>query len=78
MSRANLLMSTRNYQAIALDETSPWGYKVEHVALAGRYDDAIQSIEMMLSKMAQSPDSQIRGELCLGYGVKICFVNTIR
>ena len=73
-------MSTRNYQAIALDETSPWGYKVEHAAFhgAGRYDDAIQSIETMLSKMAQSPDPQIRGELCPGYGVEICFVNTIR
>ena len=47
-------MSTKNYQAIALDETSPWGYKVEHAAFhgAGHYDDAIQSIEMMLSKMA--------------------------
>ncbi|KAF8551264.1 TPR-like protein [Imleria badia] len=49
-------------QAIALDPSSPRGYELKHAALhqAGRYDDAIQVFETMLSKMAQSPDPQIR------------------
>ena len=61
-----ILMSTRNHQAIAFDPSSPRGYATKRAALhqAGRYDDAIQTSEMMLSKMAQSPDPKIRGELC--------------
>ena len=53
-------------QAIAVDPSSPWGYQTKHTALhgAGHYDDAIQAYEAMLSKMAESPDPQIRGELC--------------
>ncbi|KAF8549252.1 hypothetical protein OG21DRAFT_613560 [Imleria badia] len=49
-------------QAITLDPSSPWGYEMKRAALyhAGRYDDAIQAFETMLSKMAQSPDLQIR------------------
>ncbi|KAF8547970.1 hypothetical protein OG21DRAFT_1607157 [Imleria badia] len=49
-------------QAIALDPSLPWGYEVKRAALhqAGLYDGAIQTYEMMLSKMAQSPDLQIR------------------
>ena len=58
-------MSTRNHQAITLDPSSPWGYEIKRAALhqAGRYNDAIQTFETMLSKMAHSPDPQIRGEL---------------
>ena len=51
-------------QAITFDPSSPWGYLAKHAALhgAGLYDDAIQAYETMLSKMAESPDPQIRGE----------------
>ncbi|KAF8551251.1 hypothetical protein OG21DRAFT_1512971 [Imleria badia] len=50
-------------EAIALDPSSPWGYKAKRAALhrSGRYEDAIQTFETMLSKMAHSPDPQIRG-----------------
>ena len=53
-------------QAITLDPSSPWGYLAKRTALhgAGCYDDAIQVYETMLSKMAESPDLQIRGEWC--------------
>ncbi|KAF8552474.1 TPR-like protein [Imleria badia] len=49
-------------QAITLDPSSPRGYETKRAALhqAGRYDDAIQTYETMLSKMAHSPDLQIR------------------
>lgn len=61
-------MPTWNHQAIALDPLSPLGYEMKHAALhgAGRYDEAIQTFEAMFSKMAQSSDPQIRGELYLG------------
>ncbi|KAN0101193.1 hypothetical protein V8E55_001177, partial [Tylopilus felleus] len=54
--------------AIAFDVMAPWGYGVKQAALhgAGRYDDAIQTFETMLSKMSESPDPQIR-ELCGQY-----------
>ena len=47
-----------------LDPSSPWGYERKHAALqrAGRYDDAIDTFEMMLLKISQSPDPEIRGE----------------
>ncbi|KAN0101128.1 hypothetical protein V8E55_001112 [Tylopilus felleus] len=49
-------------EAITFDPSSPWGYLAKHAALhgAGLYDDAIQAYETMLSKMAESPDPQIR------------------
>jgi hypothetical protein len=49
---------------IALDPSSPWGYKWKHTVLhqAERYDDAIVTFETMLLKMSQSPDPEIRGE----------------
>ncbi|KAF8548747.1 hypothetical protein OG21DRAFT_1515960 [Imleria badia] len=52
----------RAKHAITLDPSSPWGYEMKRTALhqAGRYDDAIQTYETMLSKMVQSPDLQIR------------------
>ncbi|KAF8554548.1 protein prenylyltransferase, partial [Imleria badia] len=49
-------------QAIALDPSSPRGYEIKRDAFhqAGRYDDAIQTFETILSQMAQSPDPKIR------------------
>lgn len=53
----------RNHQVIALDPSSPLSYKMRHAVLhgAGRYIDAIDAFETMLSKMVQSPDPTIRG-----------------
>lgn len=49
---------------IALDPSSALGYKMKHAASrgAGHHDDAIDAFEMMLSKMSQSSDAEIRGE----------------
>ena len=49
---------------IELDSSSPWGYERKHAALhsAGRYEDAIRTFEMMLSKISGSSDPEIRGE----------------
>ena len=51
-------------QAITFDVTEPSGYEAMRAALhgAGRYEDAIQTFEIMLSKIDQSPDPEIRGE----------------
>ena len=58
-------VSRQDPQAISSDPSSPWGYEIKHAALhgAGRYDDAVQAFEAMLSKMGESPDPQIRGKL---------------
>lgn len=58
-------MLTWKGQAIARDPSSPWGYETKHAVLRGatRYLDAIDAFETMLSKMDQSPDPNIRGEL---------------
>ena len=55
-----------------LDPSSPWGYETRHAVLhgTGRYVDAIDTFETMLSKMVQSPDPKIRGELHLRCRVK--------
>lgn len=47
-----------------LNPLSPWGYKRKCAALhkTGDYENAIISFELMLSKMSQSPDPDIRGE----------------
>ena len=46
-----------------LDPSSPWGYERKHAALhgAGRYDDAINMFEAMLSQISRSPDPDICG-----------------
>ncbi|KAF8549065.1 hypothetical protein OG21DRAFT_1488841 [Imleria badia] len=46
---------------ITLDPSSPRGYEMKHAALhnAGDYDNAVDALEEMLSKMAQSPDPNI-------------------
>ena len=60
----NLL--THRHQVIALDRLSPRGYEMKHAALhgAGDFDNAVDALETMLSKIAQSPDP---GELCPCY-----------
>ena len=57
-----MLMGTP--QVIKLDPSSPLGYERKHTALhgAGFYGDAIDAFEMLLSKMLQSSDPEIRGE----------------
>ena len=62
---ANCFILRPHDEAITIDPSSPWGYKTKHAALhgAGRYSDAIQTFETMLSKMQESADPQIRGEL---------------
>jgi hypothetical protein len=57
-------MLTHNNQVISLDDSSPWGFERKHAALhkAGDYDNAIDAFEVMLSKMSQSPDANIRSE----------------
>ena len=56
-------MLTYHYQVITLDPLSPWGYERKHAALhsAGCYDDAIGAFEMMLLRISESSDSEIRG-----------------
>ena len=56
---------THHHQAITLDPLSPWGYEVKHAALhkAGDFDNAVDVLETMLSKIVQSPDPDIRREL---------------
>ena len=54
-----------HHQAIALDPSSPRGYKMKYEALhkAGDFDNALDALETMLSKTAQSRDPVVRREL---------------
>ncbi|KAN0087982.1 hypothetical protein V8E55_006603 [Tylopilus felleus] len=47
---------------IELDPLSPWGYHKKHAALhnAGDYQNAINAFEVMLSRMLESSDPEIR------------------
>ena len=49
---------------IELDPLSPWGYERKHAVLheAGDYQNAIDAFEVMLSRMFESSDPEIRGE----------------
>ena len=51
-------------QVIELDPSSPLGYERKHEALRGigRYVDAAETFEVMLLKMSESSDPEIRGE----------------
>ena len=51
-------------QVIKLDPSSPLGYDRKYAALLGigHHDDAIDAFEIMLLKMSESPDPEIRGE----------------
>ena len=63
-SRRAILL-THHHQVIALDPFSPWGYEMKHAALhkAGDFDNAVDALETMLSKISQSPDPGICREL---------------
>ncbi|KAG8216354.1 hypothetical protein J3R82DRAFT_6433 [Butyriboletus roseoflavus] len=57
-------------EAISLDPSSPFGYESKYVASrgAGHHKDTLQAFEIMLLKMAQSPDLVIHGkERCRQY-----------
>ncbi|KAG2363059.1 hypothetical protein BDR07DRAFT_1332384 [Suillus spraguei] len=49
-------------KAIELDPSSYAGYQVKHAALRGaqRYDEAIEAFRIMLSKLDNAPEAQIR------------------
>ncbi|KAF8554678.1 WD40 repeat-like protein [Imleria badia] len=49
-------------QVITLVPSSPWGYEMKHVAShrAADYDNAADAFEVMLSKMAESPDPEVQ------------------
>ncbi|KAF8451904.1 hypothetical protein L210DRAFT_1060427 [Boletus edulis BED1] len=53
-------------QVVSLDPSSPWGYDMIHAALhkGGDYDNAVDALELMLTKMAEShdPDVQQQGD----------------
>jgi tetratricopeptide (TPR) repeat protein len=59
------ILFTHYRQAITLDPSSPWGYEMKHAALhkAGDYDNAVDAFEVMLSKIAESPDPDVQREL---------------
>ena len=50
-----------------LDPYSPWGYEMKRAALhkAGDHDKAVDTLEVMLSKIVDSPDPDIQRELHL-------------
>ena len=58
------ILLTRRRQVITLDPLSPRGYEMMHAALhkAGDFDNAVDAFEMMLSRIVQSPDPNIRRE----------------
>ncbi|KAF8433864.1 hypothetical protein L210DRAFT_3506827 [Boletus edulis BED1] len=53
-------------KVVSLDPSSPWGYDMIHAALhkGGDYDNAVDALELMLTKMAEShdPDVQQQGD----------------
>ena len=59
-----LVMLMGTVQKIKLDSSSLSGYERKYEALLGlgHHDDAIAGFQMMLSKMLESADPEIRGE----------------
>lgn len=59
-----------NAQAIELNPSSYAGYQVKHAALRGlqRYDEAIETFGIMLSKLDDASEVQIRGKTQWGTG----------
>ena len=57
-------MLTHHHQVITLNLLSPLGYETKHEALhkARDFDSAIDALETMLSKIAESPDLVIHHE----------------
>jgi len=64
LPRRSILL-IHHHQVIALDPTSPRGYEIKRTILqnAGEYDSAVDALEEMLSKIVQSPDPDVQGEL---------------
>ena len=60
---------THAIQVIELDPLSHTGYEGKHAALhgMGRHSEAFETFGVMLSKLEQSPDPQIRGKLFCQY-----------
>ncbi|KAI9571633.1 hypothetical protein HD554DRAFT_2302552 [Boletus coccyginus] len=58
----NDILLKRSNEVIKLDPSSHRGYEGRHAALHGmeRHDEAFKAFRIMLSKLEQSPDSQIR------------------
>ena len=56
-------------QVIEVDPLSHSGYEGKHAALhgVGHHSEAFEAFRMMLSKLEQSPDPKIRGELFCEY-----------
>jgi hypothetical protein len=63
------------HQVITLDPLLPRGYEMRHAALhkAGDFDNAVDAIETMLSKIVLSPDPDILRELYPRYPDKDLF-----
>ena len=57
-------MLTGVTQLVKLDPSSPLGYERRHEALRGigRHVDAIEAFDVMVLKMSDSSDPEIRGE----------------
>jgi hypothetical protein len=55
---------TADAKVIQLDPLSHVGYELNYTALHGaqRYDDAINAFKIMLSKLEDTADAQIRGK----------------
>ena len=51
-----------HHQVITLDLSSPWGHQLKHVALhnAVHYENAIHAFEVVLSKIIESPNSDVQ------------------
>ncbi|KAF8120149.1 hypothetical protein EV363DRAFT_1374870 [Boletus edulis] len=49
-------------KVVSLDPSSPWGYDMIHAALhkGGDYDNAVDALELMLTKMAESHDPDVQ------------------
>ena len=67
--RSSVKRGTNNLQMIKLDPSSPWGYEIKHGAShkLGQYHNAVVALEVMLLKMAESPDPVIQRELYMCY-----------
>lgn len=59
-------------QVIELNPTSYIGYELKHAALHGgqRYDEAIETIESMVSRLDDASDTQIRGKARISHASK--------
>jgi len=65
------------YQNIELDPSSHTGYERKHAALCaiGRHSEAFEAFRVMLSRLEQSPNPHIRGELFCHYCTQSTILN---